>query len=149
MTAAEPVFVDTNVLVYAVRPLSPQHAYAKMALRETQEAGSPLWISPQVLREYIVVVSRPQAGEPALSVLEACSDARRLAELFNVAEEGRGVLDRLFELLAKYKVGGKQVHDAHLVATMLEANIFTLLTFNTRDFERYVPAIRLPLLKRL
>jgi len=34
---------------------------------------------------------------------------------------------------------GVQVHDAHLVATMLAHNITHILTFNTFDFARYAP----------
>ena len=45
--AADPVFVDTNVLVYATRPLSAQHAVAERALTRLGNEGSPLWISLQ------------------------------------------------------------------------------------------------------
>ena len=46
--AADPVFVDTNVLVYATRPLSAQHVVAERALTRLGNEGSPLWISQQV-----------------------------------------------------------------------------------------------------
>jgi hypothetical protein len=50
-TAVDPVFVDTNVLVYSTRPLSTHHAAAAGALARLGGAGSTLWISSQILRE--------------------------------------------------------------------------------------------------
>ena len=50
--AADPVFVDTNVLVYATRPSASQHAAPLAALRRLEGEGSTLWVSPQVPREY-------------------------------------------------------------------------------------------------
>lgn len=141
--AADPVFVDTNILVHAGRPLSPDSQSATTTLARLQGEGRTLWISPQVLREYLAVVSRPQANAPALPMRDALADARRLADLFNLADEGGEVMDRLFGLLSNYPVAGKQVHDAHLVATMLGAGIRSLLTFNGRDFERFGNLIRL------
>ncbi len=143
--AADPVFIDTNVLVYASRPSAAQHFAARSSVDRLQEAGAPLWISPQVLREYVSVVTRPQASSPSLPMIDALSDVRRFIALFNIAQDGGGTLNRLIDLLGRHAVGGKQVHDAQLVATMLEAGVHRLLTFNARDFERLDALIRLEL----
>lgn len=58
--AAEPVFVDTNVLVYAHVAEAPWHQEAQEAIADHEAAGAPLWISRQVLREYLVSLTRPQ-----------------------------------------------------------------------------------------
>ncbi len=47
--------------------------------------------------------------------------------------------DELKRLIATYSVIGKQVHDARLVAMMLAWQIESILTLNSRDFERYEP----------
>jgi predicted nucleic acid-binding protein len=60
-TAADQVFIDTNVLVYASRPSAPEHAAARVALAEIETTGARVWISQQVLRDYLAVVTRPQA----------------------------------------------------------------------------------------
>jgi predicted nucleic acid-binding protein len=57
--AHEPVFVDTNVLVYAAVPAFPLHVDAKAKLRELEADAAPLWISRQILREYLSALSRP------------------------------------------------------------------------------------------
>lgn len=47
------------------------------------------------------------------------------------------VLGRLLELARTTTMGGKQIHDANIVATMLAHGINTLFTFNAVDFQRY------------
>jgi hypothetical protein len=49
--------------------------------------------------------------------------------------------DRLLDLLQQFPTGGKQVHDANIVATMLVHNIPARLTHNTDDFARFAGVI--------
>ena len=44
---------------------------------------------------------------------------------------------QLLDLIARYGVRGRLVHDANIVATMLTHGIPRLLTFNARDFRRF------------
>jgi len=62
---------------------------------------------------------------------------------FDVAEDTAAVTEHLIELLADYKLGGKQVHDANIVATMKAYGITTLLTHNVKDFERFGEIIKI------
>lgn len=48
MTVAEPVFVDTNVLVYVSRKRAPKHVAAVEWLRLVEQAGRPVWTSRQI-----------------------------------------------------------------------------------------------------
>jgi len=138
---ADPVFVDTNVLVYATRPSAAEHAAALAALGRLEGEGSALWVSHQVLREYLAVVTRAQVSAPALPMTTAITDVRNFRTAFDVAEERASVLDRLLDLLAAHRGGGRQVHDANVVATMLEHGIRRLLTFNSADFQRFAQII--------
>jgi predicted nucleic acid-binding protein len=54
-----------------------------------------------------------------------------------VAEDGPRVTDRLLRLLLTIPVGGAQIHDANIVATMEVYGIGRLLTHNTTDFARF------------
>ncbi|TMJ41870.1 MAG: type II toxin-antitoxin system VapC family toxin [Alphaproteobacteria bacterium] len=139
--AADPVFVDTNVLVYATRPSAAQHASAQASLARLEGEGSSLWVSAQVLREYLAAVTRPQATAPALPMATAITDVRRFRAAFDVAEERPNVLHRLLHLLTTHSSSGRQVHDANIVATMLEHSIRRLLTFNAGDFRRFAGII--------
>ena len=141
MTAAEPVFIDTNVLVYAARTLAAQHAAAVAAFEAVAQRPASLWISRQVIREYLAAMTRPQPGMATLPVIEALIDAKRLEQRFNVADETSMVTGHLLQLLDQIPAAGKQVHDANIVATMLAHGIRHLLTFNVADFRRFEPLI--------
>jgi predicted nucleic acid-binding protein len=67
----------------------------------------------------------------------------QFTERFEVADDTSAVTERLLQLLANYKLGGKQVHDANIVATMQAYGIPALLTHNTKDFERFGEVIRI------
>ena len=64
--AHEPVFVDTNVLVYAAIPAFPLHVDAKARLKELEADSAPLWMSRQTLREYLSALSRPSTYTPPI-----------------------------------------------------------------------------------
>ncbi len=90
-----------------------------------------------MLREYLAAATRPQASGTALSMADAIADVHDFQAAFNVIGDHPDVFDRLLRLLAAHPGVGKQVHDANLVATMLEYGISRLLTFNTADFRRF------------
>lgn len=144
--AGEPVFIDTNVLVFASQAArngasSPVHEAAVRALRSFQSAGTSLWLSRQILREYLVVVTRVQPVGSILPVAQAIADVRRFAQLFEIAEDSSTATAKLLELLQHIPTAGKQIHDANIVATMLANGIRRLLTFNLADFRRFEPLI--------
>ena len=139
--AAEPAFVDTNVLVHASQRNSAFHDRAIACLRAAAQDRQELWISRQVLREYLATVTRPQRDHPAAPMAAAIADVERFAREFNLAEDGPGIFDRLRSLLALVPVAGKQVHDANIAATMLDYGIARLLTFNAADFRRFAPQV--------
>ena len=105
--------------------------------------GGTLWISFQILREYLAAVTRPQATSLALPMGTAIADVRRFQQVFYVAEDSPAVLDRLLALLGAHFGAGRQVHDANIVATMLGHGIYRLLTFNAADFRRFAGIIEL------
>ncbi len=135
------IFVNTNVLVYAAVSQAPFHAEARQAIHARRKAGDELWISRQVLREYLATLSRPQTFsilQPSEILIE---DVRRFQDCFLIAEDGPAVTSRLLELLGTLPVGGKQIHDANIVATMLAYDIPAVLTHNADDYARFAGII--------
>ena len=59
----------------------------------------------------------------------------------HVSDETAPVIAQLLAMLAQVPCGGKQVHDANIVATMLVCGVSRLLTHNTADFARFSPWI--------
>ena len=68
---------------------------------------------------------------------EALSDIAWIKERFEIIEDGPRVTAHLVALCREIPVGGKQVHDANIVATMLAHGERRLATLNAKDFRRY------------
>src|SRR5262245_42902043 len=139
--SAEPVFVDADVLVYAHVAEAPWHREAQEAIRDYEAAGTSVWVSRQVLREYLVSLTRPQQFPipPALETVVA--QVRHFQRRFRVANEGPEVTTRLLALLLEVPTRGRRIHDANIVATMLVYGVRRLLTNNPDDFVRFAAFI--------
>ena len=137
------MFIDTNVLVNSRVPGAPHHDAARAGLERAFRDPEPLRVSRQVIREYLAVVTRPQTWPVAITREEALEDVSRLIRTFQVLEDGSAVTELLIELCRDIPAGGRQIHDANIVATMLARGEGRLLTFNTADFRRYSERIQL------
>jgi predicted nucleic acid-binding protein len=136
------IFVDTNVLVYSTVSGAPFRLRARRGLVQLA-SNSQLYISRQILREYLAAVTRPQTWGNALTLAEAIADTVIFARRFVVLEDGPQVWDQLMKLSQRFVFGGRQVHDAAIVATMRAHGISHLLTFNDADFRRFADVIEL------
>ncbi|MYC07080.1 MAG: PIN domain-containing protein [Chloroflexi bacterium] len=137
------MFIDTNASVYSRNLEAPNHYAAKEILERAYQDAEPLRISRQIVREYLAVMTRPQPWEVQISRDDVIEDANRLLRDFEILEDGPVVTDTLITLCREFEGGGKQIHDANIVATMLAHGERRLLTFNTSDFRRYTDRIEL------
>jgi predicted nucleic acid-binding protein len=137
------MFIDTNVLVNSRVPGAPHHDAARSGLGRAFRDPEPLRISRQIMREYLAVVTRPQTWPVAITREEALDDVSRLIGSFEILEDGPLVTELLVALCREVPAGGRQIHDANIVATMLARGERRLLTFNTADFRRYGDRIEL------
>lgn len=133
---AEPLFLDTNILVYASVDSSPFYEVARRAITDYESQGIPLWISRQVLREYLATLARPRVGVP-IAVLTAA--VRQFEVRFQIAEEGPLVTAHLLALLEQGY--SQQIHDTNIVATMRTLGITRILTNNPGDFAPFTSLI--------
>lgn len=131
------VFIDTNVLLRANIASAPFHNEALEIINQLWDSETDLWISRQVLREYLSTVSRPQIFMQPLSSVQLVQRIADFQTLFHVADETAATTAELLNLLREFPVGGKQIHDANIVATMLVHDIDTLVTQNIEDFKRF------------
>jgi predicted nucleic acid-binding protein len=72
-SAADSLFVDTNVLVYASWAIAPLHTHARSILATHSSAGASLAISRQVIREWLATLNRPRTG---LALAELIAEAQ-------------------------------------------------------------------------
>lgn len=128
--------VDTNILVHSSITASPDHARARAALARLRAQGR-IAVPRQVLREFLSVTTRPQPWAQAASLAEATRNVDGFLRRFTILEDGQAVWDQLMQLTRTVAFGGKQVHDANIVAAMLAHGETRLLTFNAADFRRF------------
>lgn len=142
-TAVDPVFIDTNILVYANSATAPLRDAARIRLNRLAAEGAALWISRQILREYLATMTRRQMLEKPVPAGLVIEDVRRFESEFTVAEDGPTVTAGLLALLSAVPIGGRQIHDANIVATMLASGLRRLLTHNVADFRRFSASIEI------
>lgn len=134
-------FVDTNVLLRANHDAMPLHVEAESLVKQIQREGFELWVSRQVIREYLVWITRPGFLALPIPVEQAIEQINIIESLFQVADDTTHVTRKLLELIKKYPTAGKQIHDANIVATMLVHGVDTLLTQNVADMRRFASEI--------
>ena len=136
------LFVDTNILVFATDTDSPFQSAAETELNEWRKHGTDLYISIQFLREYLAVASRPAPAQTAPPDYAAIlGNIASFRSAFHVLDDTRLVSEKLGELVQRFSVKGRQVHDANIAATMLTHGLQDLLTHNVVDFARFSPLV--------
>jgi predicted nucleic acid-binding protein len=131
------IFIDTNVLVYSTDADSPLYSVARQRLQQFIDQNLIICISNQVLREYIGVVTRLSIAKRQYNPALVRENVSSFEKEFYVLQEDRETRRRLLSLLSHTVIGGKQVHDANLVATALQHGIKAICTHNVADFKRF------------
>jgi len=145
MTPAERCLIDTNVLIYSTVSGNPWHQEARDWLTALHEAGVTLCVTPQILRECLVVMTRGTVFETDFTMDEVLTVLQALLQTLHVLDETTAVASALRELLRRYPVRGKRIHDANLVAAMQVHGITRLVTYNREDFRVFEEIILEPL----
>ena len=96
-----------------------------------------------MIREFSEVLTRPQATIGPATPADVAQRVRTLMPGFKLAHDSLNSIHQLLHLMDTYPMGGKQIHDANIVATMLDYKITHLFTLNTADFERFSSQITL------
>lgn len=135
---ADRVVLDTNLLLAATDEARSAHARALATLTEWPAAGTALYTSGQILREYLAVATRPVADNGlGLAQRDAATNVRAYRSRLRLMSETEKVADRLLALVDEIECTGTTLHDANVVATMLVHGVDTLVTLNAADFARY------------
>lgn len=140
---ADRVILDTNVLLAATDEAREEHQAAFRSLNVWPASGMVLYTSGQILREYLAVATRPVAHNGlGLTRSDAVTNVEALRSRLELLVEDAKVNARLLTLLNSVECGGKQVHDANVVATMLVHGVDTIVTINVDDFARFGDDVR-------
>jgi predicted nucleic acid-binding protein len=127
---------DTNIIVNASVDASSSYHAARAVITAYEASQTPLWVSRQVLREYLATLARPHVGIP---ITEVTAAVRQFEVRFLMAEDGPLVTAQLLTLLEQgYSM---QVHDTNIVATMQAVGVRRILTNNPADFTPFASCI--------
>ncbi|MEC4885106.1 MAG: type II toxin-antitoxin system VapC family toxin [Scytonema sp. PMC 1070.18] len=143
MTGFRKIFIDTNILIFATNTRSPWYEMANISLQNARETGIELFVSPQVLREYLAAATRLNMTGDGLRLEEILENVKTFQTELKILEDNDLVLSALTQLLRTFPTAGKQVHDANIVATMQVHNVDHLLTHNLADFARFSKIIQI------
>lgn len=135
--ADKKIFIDTNILIYAKSETSKFHEATIQKLDQLFEADYEFWISRQVIREYLVCITREESLKDIISAKSIQNDIWEFEKNFQIANETQEVTSNLINFYNDIMITGKQIHDANIVATMLANQIHQLLTLNVNDFKRF------------
>ncbi len=127
---------DTSFLVAAEVLGHPDHQASRSRLQALRSAGDDFAVAPQVLAEFIHVVtdrrrfSRPLTVDAALSRAEAWWTSTEVMQVFPTS----ATLDEFFGWMRRHQLGRNRILDTLLAATYKVAGIGSVLTTNARDF---------------
>ncbi|MFC1533941.1 hypothetical protein ACFL7M_11320 [Thermodesulfobacteriota bacterium] len=82
-------------------------------------------------------MTRPGFIEKPIATSSAIEDIERMKKEFTLLFPDLNSLDNLIELLRKYEIKGKRIHDAAIVSLMLVNGIKDILTHNIDDFKSF------------
>lgn len=139
--AGNKLFVDTNILIYANTISSPFCEVSRNKLKVALQTYDSVWISQQVIREYLVVISRLMQSAGKIDYEGLARDVLSFQKSLRMIEEKDQIISRLLPLIEQTTTAGRQIHDANIVASMLSNDIQVILTNNVSDFKRFEPWI--------
>ena len=128
--------IDTGFLVAAEVLEHPNHLSARQCFSELRAAGDSFALVPQVLAEFIHVVTDPKRFRSPLPMDEALERAEawwRSHEIIGLFECGSSIAT-FFQWMHRHRLGRKRILDTKLAAVFREAGIASVLTTNPSDF---------------
>jgi len=141
--------VDTNIWTRRLESGHRHHQSAADALETLLKRGDDLFVTPQVLTELCGFLTRPLivrdamgkdvSGGLGLTIAQALSEVATIEALGELLPDTPDVWPQWKRLVSLYPPQGKAVHDARHAATMKVHGLSHILTFNTKDFNRYAP----------
>ncbi|RKX74604.1 MAG: hypothetical protein DRP60_09990 [Spirochaetes bacterium] len=135
MKRGDIVFLDTNILLAATDAGRSVHHVAVGVFQDLPGEGVHLAVSGQVLREYLVVATRPVKNNGlGLALRDAIENIIEFRSRTIFLEENLDTSEGLVDLLSQTGTRGKRIHDMNIAATMISHRIRILMTFNPGDF---------------
>lgn len=131
--------LDTSFLVAAEVVGHPNHAAARSQLQRLVQSGDTFALTPQVLAEFIHIITDPRRFSTPLAMPAAIERAAlwwNAVEVVQVFPNSDSTLACL-AWLAEHQLGRKRLRDTQLAATLRSAGVTSVLTLNRDDFKAF------------
>lgn len=134
--SAERVLIDTNVLVYATDSASP-HCPAASAILAAAASGSFLGcVAPQILLEFVSVVTNPRRVVSVLAPADAWSAADSFTRAFTMLTPPADLFARVSALGRTLGTRAQDVFDLAIAVTALESDVRAIYSYDSTVFSR-------------
>lgn len=113
------------------------------ALSRLAQQAETLVVAQQNFVEFRCVATRPtDVNGLGLTPAQAGAALNRLETQFEILQETLDVYEAWRNLCDRAGVSGKQVHDTRLTAFCVSCNVHIILTWNPKDFRRFLPYVK-------
>ena len=137
-TDVKTYFVDTNVLLAASDVSRESHKHCHALLESGLAGKCSLFANGQIYREYLVVATRPvEVNGLGMATDEALGNLNEFSRCIRILEENVLVCRQVQSLTRQYNLKGKRIHDANIIATMMEHGLEEVVTENQPDFREF------------
>ena len=136
------IAIDTNLLVYAHRSRTPEHARARKAIERAAGAAAGWGIAAPSLTEFWAIATHPASeGRPSTPTQAAAFVTALVKAGAQIWLPGPGFGDRLLQVATDLEVVGPRVFDLQIALTAFEGGATDLWTHDTRFVK--IPGLRL------
>jgi predicted nucleic acid-binding protein len=128
--------LDTGFLVAVEVSCHPDHAAARFLGSVLRKNGDLFALAPQVLAEFVHVVSDAKRFSAPLAMPHALERAKawwNAEDVTRLSPDDRAV-SWYFDAMTKHHLGRKRILDTLLAGTFRSAGVSSLLTLNPSDF---------------
>ena len=134
--SADWVLVDTNVFVYATDEASPFCPAASAFLDVAGQGSFVACVAPQILLEFVSVVTNPKRVAVARSAEEAWTTAEAIADAFMVLQPPVDLFERALTLGRTLGMRKQDVFDLTLGLTALASDVTRVCTYDSSLFSK-------------
>lgn len=131
--------IDTTFLVEVDVLNHPKHLQARKLFDRLLQSGDSFAIAPQVLAEFIHVITdskrfqHPLSPQHALERAQLWWHAKEVVQVF----PNHAATQRFLKWMGQHRLGRKRILDTQLAATYYEAGIRSILSTNARDYRLF------------
>jgi len=135
----KPFLIDSNIPVYVLNKSSLYHEESKGVIDKILEDEIKAFLTPQILFEVFAVITDskkfPAPFDPAIAF--SLIENNFLNDKFPLIHPKETTWKKTFDLVRKYQISSSDIFDVTLVATMLDNDVYSIITYDLTHFQKF------------